>query len=307
LDRGRAFARLDARHRKALITPPMKRNVLVLALLVFPLTVDADTRERLRSALVHHASFDSGLRADYSRGDPVLYAYRSGAERVQGGIPAVPDESLAIVPGAGRHGGALRRVKHSPVQIFFKNAGILDYRATPWSRTISIWLRISPDEDLNPGYCDPVLIMGEGMKKGLIFMEWSRDDVPRAFRFAIMPRADLWNPSNAGWEEIPKSKRPMVELVQPIFSRERWTHAVFTLEGVNTGKPGRGALYLDGRKQGTIEGWDLTLDWTPEKVHLILGKDYVGYMDDLAVFDRALSDDEVTSLHRLPGGVGGLR
>jgi len=283
-----------------------RKNFLFLLPLVLPLILSADTDDGLRSALVHHASFDTGLRADFSRGDPLLYAYRTAAERAQGGTPAVMDASLAIVPGAGRHGGALHRVASSPVQIFFKNEGILDYRAAPWSRTVSIWLRISPDEDLKPGYCDPILIMGDGMKKGLIFMEWSKDDRPRKFRFAIMPRADLWNPTNTGWEEIPKNQRPMVELAKPLFSRERWTHAVFTLERVNAGKPGLGKLYLDGKRQGVIEGWDLTLDWTPEKVQLILGKDYVGYLDDLAIFNRALSDEEVALLHGLPSGVGGL-
>jgi hypothetical protein len=55
-----------------------------------------------------------------------------------------------------------------------------------------------------------------------------------------------------------------------------------------------GRLYLNGRLQGDIEEWDLTFAWDPAKVLLVLGAHYVGYLDDLAVFDRPLTAVEVT-------------
>ena len=42
-------------------------------------------------------------------------------------------------------------------------------------------------------------------------------------------------------------------------------------------------------------------------VALVLGASYVGWQDDLAVFDRALSDAEVEQVFRLGGGIGALR
>jgi hypothetical protein len=39
---------------------------------------------------------------------------------------------------------------------------------------------------------------------------------------------------------------------------------------------------------------------------MMLGLGYTGWMDDLAVFDRALSAEEVRVLNRLPNGVNGL-
>jgi hypothetical protein len=39
----------------------------------------------------------------------------------------------------------------------------------------------------------------------------------------------------------------------------------------------------------------------------VLGASYVGHQDDLAVFDRALSDAEVTQLFELKDGIGSLR
>ncbi|MCB1206942.1 MAG: hypothetical protein KDN18_22000, partial [Verrucomicrobiae bacterium] len=67
-----------------------------------------------------------------------------------------------------------------------------------------------------------------------------------------------------------------------------------------------GSLYLDGNKQGEIKGFDLAFGWDPKAVMLVLGAAYVGQIDDLAVFNRALGDDEVKSLHGLESGVGGL-
>ena len=83
---------------------------------------------------------------------------------------------------------------------------------------------------------------------------------------------------------------------------------VFTLENVNDkSKPQIGRLYLNGKLQGTIENWDLTFGWDPSRVLLVLGAAYVGHMDDLAVFNRALTDGEVKQLYGLKQGVRELR
>jgi len=42
-------------------------------------------------------------------------------------------------------------------------------------------------------------------------------------------------------------------------------------------------------------------------VALVLGASYVGWQDDLAVFDRALSDDEVNHLFQLKDGIASLK
>ena len=68
-------------------------------------------------------------------------------------------------------------------------------------------------------------------------------------------------------------------------------------------KPPVGKLYLNGKLQGTIEKWDMSFDWDPAKVLLVLGANYVGYMDDLAVFDRSLTDAEVERIYALKNGV----
>jgi hypothetical protein len=269
---------------------------VLLGLGVLPTAVAGS--EALRQALTLHASFDVGLEADFSRGDTACTVQQGGAT-----VPAAPNDDVRIAPGAGRFGNALHFTRKSTYRPQFQNRGVLNYNDHTWSATVSVWLRLDPDRDLEPGYCDPVQIVGDDAKKGFIFLEWSKDHSPRHFRYAIRPRLELWNPRNLGWEELPVEQRPMVVVERAPFGRDVWTHAVFTLENVNhPSQPPEGRLYLNGKLQGKIENWDLRLGWDPAQVRLVLGAAYVGYMDDLAVFTRALTEEEVHQLYLLPEG-----
>ena len=148
-------------------------------------------------------------------------------------VTAAPTDEVRLAPDAGRFGGALHFTKKNNFRPAFKDAGVLGYNDKNWNATVSVWLRLNPDEDLEPGYCDPVQIVGDDSKKGFIFLEWSKDETPRFFRYAIRPLFHIWNPDNVQWAEIPFEKRPMVQVERAPFSREAWTHAVFTLENIN--------------------------------------------------------------------------
>ena len=259
----------------------------------------SEARARLSKALTLHASFDKGLDADFSRGDKKCYVQQGKML-----VPAKPNEEVKLAADAGRFGGALHFPKKGTYRPSYKDGGGLGYNAKSWSASVSAWLRLNPDKDLEPGYCDPIQIIGDDNKKGYIFLEWSKDETPRYFRYAIRPLFPIWNPKNMQWADIPNDKKPMVQVARAPFSREKWTHVVFTLENINDkSKPPIGKLYLNGKLQGTIEKWNMTFDWDPAQVLLVLGANYVGYMDDLAVFDRPLTDVEVDRIHGLKKGI----
>lgn len=265
--------------------------------------VSADHEAELARALTLHASFDNSLDADFSVGDKAAYDLQAPTAS-----PAKETDDVVLVPGGGRFGGALRFKRKNALQPAFKDGGVLGYNDKSWSTTVSVWLRLDPDKDLEPGYCDPVQIVGDDGNKGFIFLEWSKDERPRFFRFAIRPLMEIWNPKNMAWDEIPVDKRPLVQVKRAPFSRDAWTHVAFTIENVNDkAKPHRGRLFLDGERQGQIENWNLTLGWNPQRVMLVLGAAYVGDIDDLAVFNRALADTEVQALYGLQGGARELR
>jgi hypothetical protein len=266
-------------------------------------TADAETKTKLARSLAFHASFDRTLDADFARGDKACY-FMQGKELVA----ASPNDEVRLASEAGRFGGALHFTKKNNYRPSFKDSGTLAYSKSNWNASVSVWLRLTPDEDLEPGYCDPVQIVGDDGKKGFIFLEWSKDETPRLFRYAIRPLFHIWNPNNVQWADIPFDKRPMVQVERAPFSRDVWTHVVFTLQNVNDkSKPQRGRLFLNGKLQGTIENWDLTFDWDPARVMLVLGAAYVGYLDDLAVFDHALDDGEVNQLYGFKQSVRELR
>lgn len=277
---------------------PINTSVL-LTLLLTTFTVAAQSPAPLKQALTFHASFDQGLDADFSRGDKACLVRGK-----QGTVPAALNEELKLVPDGGRFGGGLHFTKKGTTQPRFKDAGVLNYNATNWNASVSVWLRLDPDKDLAPGYCDPVQIVGDDTKKGFIFLEWSKDETPREFRYAIRPKVEIWNPNNLDWAKMTDAQRPAVNLRKAPFSREAWTHAVFSFANLNDkAKKPIGRLHLNGKLVGTIENWDLTLGWNPDAVALVLGASYVGHLDDLAVFNRALTDAEVTQLHGLKTGV----
>lgn len=259
----------------------------------------AQAKATLSKSLTLHASFDKGLDADFSRGDKTCYV-QQGAKLV----PAKQNADVKIAAKEGHFGGAIHFPKKGMTPPSFKDAGVLGYNAKSWSGSVSAWLRINPDQDLEPGYCDPIQIVGDDNKKGYIFLEWSKDETPRYFRYAIRPLFPIWNPKNQAWADIPADKKPMVEVRRAPFSRDKWTHVVFTLESINDkAKPPSGRLFLNGKLQGSIEKWTMTFDWDPAKVLLVLGANYVGYMDDLAVFDRPLTNAEVEAIYGLKNGI----
>lgn len=296
-------------------------NISVIAtFLLAPLLAletQANASDALTQALTFHASFDqeADFTANYAQSkdvDRTAY-YRQGKQL----IPATQNDDVKLVPGAGRFGGALWFPRKGTSRPQYNGPGILNYKADQtWSTTVSVWLRLDPDKDLEPGYCDPIQIVGDDNKKGYIFLEWSKDETPRYFRYAIRPLFHIWNPDSVQWADLPFAKRPMVQVekAHAPFTREAWTHVVFTVDNVHTNSTAQrnetqkpaGRLYLNGKLQGTIENWDLTFAWDPAQVALVLGASYVGYMDDLAVFNRSLTSDEVQQIYALKNGITDL-
>jgi Concanavalin A-like lectin/glucanases superfamily len=276
--------------------------ILGLCLFISHRHVHAQPTSELASALNFHASFDGGLDADFSQGDKACTVKQG-----KNVIPATLNDELTVVPD-GRYGQALHFTKKGVTRPQFKGERMLGYNDKNWGASVSVWLKLNPDLDLQPGYCDPLQIVGEDTKKGFIFLEWSKDESPRHFRFAIRPLLQLWNPNNIDWAKMTPDQRPAVNLERAPFSREAWTHVVFSFENINdkTAKP-IGRLYLNGDLQGTIENWDLTLGWDPAQVNLVLGASYVGYLDDLAVFNRSLTAAEVKYIQSLKNGIRELR
>jgi hypothetical protein len=99
----------------------------------------------------------------------------------------------------------------------------------------------------------------------------------------------------------------LLKIVKPPFSEDKWTQVVVTWEGLNTDQIARGKLYFDGKLQGETGGIREPFVWTLAEATIRLGTGpFVGMFDDLAIFNRSLSEDEVYNLYQLKGGVADL-
>jgi len=134
----------------------------------------------LRSALTLHASFDQSADADFARGDRKVYTAEERNKR-DAAPPGLPAPELArLAPGEGRFGGALEFRKKMKQQVFFRGGENIGYKPKNWNGSISFWMRLDPDKDLEPGYCDPVQLVGQAWTEGNISHAASESPLPRS-------------------------------------------------------------------------------------------------------------------------------
>jgi len=62
-------------------------------------------------------------------------------------------------------------------------------------------------------------------------------------------------------------------------------------------------LYLDGEKKGAVSGVDDPFTWELEESNIFLGLGFTGLMDELSIFNKPLTEDQVMELYLLKGGL----
>jgi len=272
--------------------------VLFLALALSNLTPATSfaqdaVRDAVMKSLRFHASFDGTGDAKVASGDGKLYTVESMARKEWTAGIARPDVSIA--KGQGKQGDCLRFGKKSPQVICYKGEA-MPYQSKDWSGTVGFWMKLDPDKDLEPGYCDPIQITEKAWNDAALFVDFDKD-LPRDFRLGVFSDLRFWNPENVVWEKWPVEKRPMVTLKKPGFSRDAWKHVAFTFTGINSadGEPATSTLYVDGKQIGSLQQ-PMKFTWDPKKAAIMLGLEYIGDLDELMIFDRALSAEEVIML-----------
>jgi hypothetical protein len=280
------------------IARPMKIGLQLLWSLALALPLDAaDAKDDLRKTLTFHASFDRGTEADFALGEKKLLHAPSMGKRAEAKSGLPESGEVMIARGEGKYGDALRFVKKKSPVVFFQAATNFPYAKSNWNGTVSFWLSLDPETELEPGYTDPIQITPRAWNDAAFFVEFGKDEKPRHFRLGAYADLKVWNPENRDWNTIPWPERPLVSVERPPFAKGKWTHIVFTFENFNTGKPnGVAILYLDGRRQGQLSPRVQTFTWDPEKTAMMLGLSYIGLWDELSVFNRALTADEVKEL-----------
>jgi Concanavalin A-like lectin/glucanases superfamily len=281
--------------------------VFVTAVSLTATTGGQSDGQALRKALTFHAGFDGTTDAAHAAGDPKLYWAPSSKQRADA-KPGLPESGeVQRAAGAGRFGDALRfTAKKSPV-VFFRGARNMPFEKTDWSGTVSFWLSTDPAGELETGFCDPVQITPRAWNDAAFFVEFEKTPEAIPFRLGVYADLNIWNPDKRRFADIPAHERPLVTVDKPPFAKGKWTHVAFAFERFNTGKPdGTARLYLDGEPRGTLSPRQQTFTWDVESTVIGLGLSYVGMLDELSIFNRALSDREIRAVYALEKGVGSL-
>jgi len=278
-------------------------TTLLFAAVSMPTSARADEATGLAKHLTFLATFDESTQADFAKGDAASYIGEEiPPKNSQPGLPA----HITHVAGQGKWGGSLQFKDVSPKVFFYRGKDNVPYSAEGFDLTVSYWLRLTPEKDLKPGYVDPLQITDKAWNNASIFCDFNDKGEPRLFRLGVMSDLTFWNPQNTDWEKIPDSDRPLIVVQQHPFRADEWTHVAFTLKGVNRSTPCVSTFYLNGKAQGSRTVRE-KFTWNPEQVAIMLGIQYIGGMDELSVFDKALTAEEIVGLMKLEGGVKSLR
>ncbi len=257
-------------------------------------TVSAD-RQAMMAALHFHAPFDGDANASVFATNGAIMTADSLERKTL--VPGIQRRDVSVARGEGKYQDCLRFTGKAREVICFAGTEI-HYAEEDWSGSVSMWMRLDPDKDLLPGYCDPLQITQHAWNNGAFFVDFDKD-LPRDFRLGVFSDLTHWNPKDIPWEQWPVEKRPMVTVKNPPFSRSEWTHVVFTFDSINAsgGSPSTASLYINSKLQGTIQQ-PLVYKWDLSKVSIMLGIEYIGDLDDLMIFRRALTPQEVAWLYR---------
>ncbi|WP_271783012.1 LamG-like jellyroll fold domain-containing protein [Aquimarina algiphila] len=263
------------------------------------------TQADLKSSLTLYASFDKGVQADFALGDDNLYTVpsRKARDSAQVGLHK-PD--ISIAKDKGRYGDGLLFTERSRGNIYYPSAKNIAYNTSDWSGAISFWLSLDPATDLKPGYCDPIQITDVSYNDASIWVDFTKEN-PRDFRLGVIGDRDVWNPTPNGPDnENPifiKQLEPVVK--NPPFRKGEWTHILINFSNLNT-ENGQASLYMNGELKGTRKNISDPFIWELDKSNIYLGLGYIGLMDELSIFNRNLSDKEISTLYTLENGVQSL-
>lgn len=261
----------------------------------------------LKDGLIFYAGFNTGPDAEIARGDKALYWAPSMKVPSEGKAGLPPEGVVTLARGEGKFGDCLKFERKAPQMVFYRAKENFPYDAEGMEGTVSFWLRLTPDEDLAPGFTDPIQITSKSWDDAAFFVEFSKDEMPREFRLGVYADKAVWNPQNRDWNSIPMVEKPLARVERPPFRRDRWTHVLFTFRNFNTRKPdGLARLYLNGKPRAELSPREHTFTWRDEDALIMLGLSYVGFFDELAIYDRVLELQEIEELHGLKEALGEL-
>ncbi|MBM3262429.1 MAG: LamG domain-containing protein [candidate division Zixibacteria bacterium] len=262
--------------------------------------------QNLSASLTFHASFDHGPDADFGAGDRRLYSVSTGAEPKEIVLtPGLGDPPLTLAQARGRYGAALAFTAENTHTVSYKAEKNVAYAQDGFQGTISFWL-FGDTADIPGQYCDPLQLTDKDYSDACIWVDITKNDSPSDLRLGVFGNQKEWDLTDTRHENAAFYWR-LVKVAEPPVAKTRWTHIAITWDGINSAGGGRARFYLDGEHRGASNLIRERFTWDIAKTRISLGiGNYIGMIDDFAVFNRPLTPDEIRALIRLEHGVADL-
>ncbi len=288
--------------------PPWVYAAFLVALLNGSRDVDADPNtEALLKAVTFYASFDERVAGDYGSGE-LLPRTRSDHSTEKGKFVVergFRESSLRIAKNNGVHRGALEGFDVLPRRgrMFFPAKGNLPYDSDGWSGAVSVWLNTDPNTMLKTSYCDPVQITERRAGDGGLWIDFPNTK-PRDMRLGVFRALAV------GEKAVPESDpaAPLVQLADVGFQNGDWHHVVMNWRNLDSGKTNASAeLFIDGKLIGRLTDREIAMEWNLDKTGIYVAVNYIGLLDELAIFDKPLEKSEILYLKDTPGAISVLK
>lgn len=256
--------------------------------------------DAIREAVTFYASFDEAVRGDFGGGS-LQPRTRFNHESEPGRFTfesSIDTNVFRIAAGRGVSGGALAPADVLPRngRIFFPMRGNVAFDAKGWSGAASVWCNTDPNQTLKTTFCDPIQLTQRGANNGGIWFDFNNAR-PRDLRHGAFSAV----PDGAKGIAEDDSQAPLVRVPQIDWKAGRWHHVVLSWRNFDTGRPDAvSSLYIDGQLIGRIEGRTISMTWDLDQAGIYTAVNYLGLLDELALFDRELTADEVRALQATP-------
>jgi hypothetical protein len=277
---------------------------LIPCLLAVPCRADDAA---IRKAVSLYASFDERPEADFGGGDLQLWT-RTEDSKAKGRFhhaKGVNADVFTINKTKGAHGGCLDvgNVLPENGRIYFPAKGNIGFNKDGWGGAVSVWLNTNPNELLKTKFCDPIQITQKGFNNGGIWFDFN-DAKPRDLRHgAFTAVAENEKPPVEGAVEA-----QLVWLKRVPFKQGEWRHVVLSWKNFDTSKNDAvSQLWVDGKLIGDIKDRGIAMKWDMEKAGIYVAINYIGLLDELAVFNRPLAEAEIGELQKNPGLLAPLK
>lgn len=261
----------------------------------------------IRKAATLYASFDEWPEADFGGGDLKFWT-RTNDSKTKGkflhekGFDAMV---FQVNKKKGIAGGCLEAtdVLSDNGRIYFPAKGNIGFNSEGWGGAVSMWINTDPNTLLKGKFCDPIQITQKSAGNGGIWFDFN-DAKPRDLRHGAFP-AHADNEKGIG-EDSPDA--PMVRVPRVAFKQGEWRHVVLSWKNFDTGKKDAvSQLWIDAKLIGEVKDRAIAMKWEIDKAGIYLAVGYIGLMDEVGIFNRALTEDEIKELNKNPGLLTGLK